>query len=47
MSRERGKISEIGNWTLEFFKEFIKQEGFKKYDYKSINGIMALKKNME
>ncbi|WP_083755760.1 IS21 family transposase [Caldicellulosiruptor saccharolyticus] len=43
LSRQRDKISEIGNWALKFFEEFIKQEGFKKYDYRSISGIIALK----
>ncbi|AZT91627.1 IS21 family transposase [Caldicellulosiruptor changbaiensis] len=43
MSRQRDKMAEIGNWALEFFEEFIKREGFKKYDYRSISGIIALK----
>ncbi len=43
LSRQRDKMAEIGNWALEFFEKFIKQEGFKKYDYRSISGIIALK----
>ncbi|ABP65969.1 hypothetical protein Csac_0323 [Caldicellulosiruptor saccharolyticus DSM 8903] len=43
MSRQREQMAEIGEWALKFFEEFTEQEGFKKYDYRSISGIIALK----
>lgn len=44
LSIQRIKMSEIGESALAFFENFIKMDGLKKYDYRSISGILALRK---
>lgn len=47
MSRQRDEMAEIGPNALEFFEKFISQGGYKKYNYRGINGIIALKSKFD
>ncbi|PRR79632.1 hypothetical protein CLLI_07410 [Clostridium liquoris] len=38
-------MKEIGVHALEFFEKFIQQENIKKYDYRSISGVLSLRKH--
>lgn len=44
LSRQREEIKEVGDNALTFFENFIKQGNLKKYDYKTIAGILSLRK---
>ncbi|OAA87985.1 integrase core domain protein [Clostridium coskatii] len=43
LSRQRNEMTEIGRNALKFFDEFIKVSNNKKYDYRSITGILSLR----
>jgi transposase len=45
LSRQREEMKEIGVHALEFFEKFIQQENIKKYDYRSISGVLSLRKH--
>lgn len=45
LSRQKEEMKEIGVHALEFFENFIKRGNLKKYDYRSISGILSLRKN--
>lgn len=47
MSRQRDEMAKIGGNALKFFEEFFSQGGLKKYDYRSISGIIALKERYD
>lgn len=47
MSRQRKDMAEIGDNALMFFENFIKIDGLKKYDYRTISGILSLLKTYE
>lgn len=47
LSRQREEMKEIGVYALEFFESFIKQGNLKKYDYRSISGILSLRKSYD
>lgn len=44
LPRQREEMKQIGIHALEFFDNFIKQDNIKKYDYRSISGILSLRK---
>lgn len=43
LSRQREEMHEIGENALEFFENFIKYSNNRKYDYRSISGILSLR----
>lgn len=43
LSRQRNEMTEIGRNALKFFDEFLKVSDNKKYDYRSITGILSLR----
>ena len=45
LSRQREEMKEIGIHANEFFENFIQQDNLKKYDYRSISGILSLRKH--
>lgn len=45
LSRQRNEMSEIGSNALRFFDEFLKVSNNRKYDYRSITGILSLRNN--
>lgn len=47
LSRQREKMNEIGKNALIFFDNFVKQSNIKKYDYKSISGILSLRNKFD
>ena len=44
LSSQEGEMALIGPEALEFFKQFTSQETLKKYDYRTISGILALRR---
>lgn len=45
--RQRLEMAQMGNGALGFFEAFIGREGIGKYDYRSITGILALRKKYD
>jgi len=43
LSKQREEMKQIGVYALEFFDNFTKQSNVKKYDYRSISGILSLR----
>jgi hypothetical protein len=42
--KQRVEMEQLGSGALAFFQAFINREGIGKYDYRSITGILALRK---
>lgn len=47
LSRQRKEMKKIGENALLFFDNFVKESYIKKYDYRSISGILSLRKKYE
>jgi len=45
LNRQREEMASIGTEALLFFEEYISRDDFKKYDYRSITGILSLRKS--
>lgn len=44
LSRQRLEMQEIGEYAVMFFENFIKSIPYRKYDYRSISGVLSLRK---
>lgn len=47
LSRQKIEMEQIGSNALAFFNEFLKSKPHKKYDYRSISGILSLRKEYD
>jgi transposase len=47
LSRQRDEMSAVGPSALEFFDQFTGQGSLKRYDYRTISGILALRKKYD
>lgn len=47
LSRQRKDMEAVGPSASDFFEKFVGQGSLKKYDYRSISGILALRKKYE
>jgi len=47
LSRQKDEMSAIGPGALEFFRQFTCQGTLKKYDYRTISGILALRRKYD
>jgi hypothetical protein len=47
LDRQRVEMTEIGPGAESFFEAFTRQKGLGKYDYRSITGVLALRKKYD